>query len=207
MVIYGALLEAISLEFGDEEWIQNIHYEQIPFRCRRCHEHVHLIREFPLNKKHEAANPKIQQDEEGFITSNPRNRANKKNNKTLAENNQETRNKMDGRDQTNKGAEDESDSVKSQEVKKKATKEPIDQPCNKTAQGSCATSMDGEIKDDNTVMQDAEGDAEITPSKVGTKDPDLRDLVEREGIDLPNILEQWKRQGVDNVPTEKLDHI
>jgi hypothetical protein len=31
--------------------------------------------------------------------------------------------------------------------------------------------------------------------------------VEREGIDLLNILEQWKRQGVDNVPTEKLDHI
>jgi hypothetical protein len=31
--------------------------------------------------------------------------------------------------------------------------------------------------------------------------------VEREGIDLPNILEQWKRQGVDNVPAEQLDRI
>jgi hypothetical protein len=31
--------------------------------------------------------------------------------------------------------------------------------------------------------------------------------VEREGIDLPNILEQWKRQGVDNVPVEQLDRI
>ena len=40
----------------------------------------------------------------------------------------------------------------------------------------------------------------MTPS-VGTKDPDFIDLMEREGIDLPNILEQWKRQGVDNVPT------
>jgi hypothetical protein len=67
--------------------------------------------------------------------------------------------------------------------------------------------MDGETKDDNTVMQDAEGDEEMTPSKVGTEDPDLRDLVEGEGIDLPNILEQWKRQGVDNVPTEQLDRI
>jgi hypothetical protein len=67
--------------------------------------------------------------------------------------------------------------------------------------------MDGEIRDDNTPMQEAEGDAEMTPREVGTKDPDLRDLVEREGIDLPNILEQWKRQGVDNVPTEQLDRI
>jgi hypothetical protein len=46
---------------------------------------------------------------------------------------------------------------------------------------------------DNTPMQEAEGDAEMTPSEVGTEDPDLRDLVEREGIDIPNILEQWKR--------------
>jgi hypothetical protein len=30
MDVSGALLEAISLEFRDEEWIQNIDYEQIP---------------------------------------------------------------------------------------------------------------------------------------------------------------------------------
>jgi hypothetical protein len=47
----------------------------------------------------------------------------------------------------------------------------------------------------------------MTPSGVGREDPNLRDIVEREGIDLPNILEQWKRQGVDNVPTEQLDRI
>jgi hypothetical protein len=39
------------------------------------------------------------------------------------------------------------------------------------------------------------------------EDPNLRDIVEREGIDLSNILEQWKRQGVDNVPAEQLDRI
>ena len=78
MDVYGALPEAISLEFKDEEWIQNIDYEQIPFRCRRCHEHGHLIKECPLNKNKEVTNPKTQQDEEGFITPNPRNRANKK---------------------------------------------------------------------------------------------------------------------------------
>ena len=114
---------------------------------------------------------------------------------------------MEGRDQNNKGAKDERDSAKAQEVREQATKEPTNRPSNKTAQGSCATPMDGEIKDDNTAMQDAEGDAEMTPSEVGTEDPDLRDLVEKEGIDLSSILEQWKRQGIDNVPTKQLDRI
>jgi hypothetical protein len=166
-----------------------------------------LIRECPLNKRQEAVNPKTQQDEEGFITPNPRNRENKKKNKTSAGNTQETRNTMEGRDQTNKGTTEEKDSAKVPEVKDQATKEPTQQPNITTAQGSCATPMDGETKEDNTAMQDAEGDAEMTPSEVGTEDPDLRDLVEREGIDLPHILEQWKRQGVDNVPTEQLDRI
>jgi hypothetical protein len=67
--------------------------------------------------------------------------------------------------------------------------------------------MDGETKDTPTPMQEADRDAEMTPSEVGTEDLDLGDIVEREGIDLTNILEQWKRQGVDNVPVEQLDHI
>jgi hypothetical protein len=90
MDVSGALSKAISMEFKDEEWIQNIDYEQITFRCRRCHEHGNLIRECPLNKRQEAVNPKTQQDEEGFITPNPRNRVNKKQNKTSERNTQET---------------------------------------------------------------------------------------------------------------------
>jgi hypothetical protein len=43
MNVLGALLEAIILEFRDEEWIQSINYEKIPFICRRCHEHGNLI--------------------------------------------------------------------------------------------------------------------------------------------------------------------
>jgi len=62
-------------------------------------------------------------------------------------------------------------------------------------------------EDANTPMQDADEDPEMTPSEVGTRNPDLRYIVEREGIDLSNILEQWKNNGVDNVPTEQLDRI
>jgi hypothetical protein len=53
--------------------------------------------------------------------------------------------------------------------------------------------MEGEIRDDNTPMQDAEGEVEMTSREVGTEYPELRDLVEREGIDIMNILEKWKR--------------
>jgi hypothetical protein len=59
MDVLGALLEATILEFMDEEWIQRIDYEKIPFRCTRCHEHGHLFIKFPLNKKQEDENTKI----------------------------------------------------------------------------------------------------------------------------------------------------
>jgi hypothetical protein len=42
-------------------------------------------------------------------------------------------------------------------------------------------------------MQEGDGDSEMTPSDIGTEDPYLRDIVEKEGIDLQNILEQWKK--------------
>ena len=41
------LPEAINLNWEDEEWIQPIDYEQLPFWCRKCHDHGHLGREFP----------------------------------------------------------------------------------------------------------------------------------------------------------------
>jgi hypothetical protein len=62
-------------------------------------------------------------------------------------------------------------------------------------------------EDTNTPMQEADGKLEMKPSEIGIEDSDLRYIVEREGIDLPNILEQWKKKGVDKVPTEQLDHI
>jgi hypothetical protein len=37
MDVLGVLLEAISLEFRDEEWKPSIDYEHIMFRCIRCH--------------------------------------------------------------------------------------------------------------------------------------------------------------------------
>ena len=45
------LPDGIELTWEDEEWFQAIDYEQIPFRCRCCHEHGHLFRDCPQNKR------------------------------------------------------------------------------------------------------------------------------------------------------------
>ena len=45
------LPEAISLNWDDEEWIQQIDYEQLPFRCRICHEYGHFGRNCPRGDK------------------------------------------------------------------------------------------------------------------------------------------------------------
>ena len=47
MDLYRELPEAISLNWEDEESIQPIDYEQLPFRCRHYHEYGHLGRNCP----------------------------------------------------------------------------------------------------------------------------------------------------------------
>jgi hypothetical protein len=116
MDVSGALPEVICLEFKDEEWIQNINYEQIPFRCRRFHEHGHLFREIPLNKKKEMENSKPQQDEDGFVKPKPRSRANKRQRKSRAGTNTEVWLSPEGRDKTNQGAEAKKDMATAQEI-------------------------------------------------------------------------------------------
>ena len=53
------LPEAIKMIWNDEDWTQTLDYEQIPFRCCRCHEYSHLFREFLMNE------PKLNPGKEG----------------------------------------------------------------------------------------------------------------------------------------------
>jgi hypothetical protein len=103
MDVSEALPEAISLEFRDEEWIQSIDYEKILFRCRRCHEHEHILREFPLNKKKEPENTKQQQDEDGFVRPNHKGRGNKRQGKPPTGSNLKSKSREEGRGNPNKG--------------------------------------------------------------------------------------------------------
>jgi len=56
----------VVLEVYDEEWVQAVDYEHVPFRCRKCHEHGHLFRDCPQNKRKENPRANIHKDPEGF---------------------------------------------------------------------------------------------------------------------------------------------
>lgn len=66
MDLSGALLDEVILEVYDEEWVQPVDYEHIPFRCRKCHEHGHLFRDCPLNKREENQKTNKGKDPKGF---------------------------------------------------------------------------------------------------------------------------------------------
>jgi hypothetical protein len=158
MDVSGALPEAISREFRDEEWIQSIDYDKLPFRCRRCHEHGHLIRECSLEKKKETKNTKAQWDEDKFVKSNHRNRENKKPSKVPTKSNLKARTRPEGWDRANQGEEGGKENTKDGVAREQATQENIDIPGNKREQGGSASPMEGGIEDTNTPMHEADED-------------------------------------------------
>lgn len=66
MDLSGALLDIVILDVYDEEWVQEFDYENIPFRCHKCHEHGHLSRDRPLNRGEENLNTNKGKDQIGF---------------------------------------------------------------------------------------------------------------------------------------------
>lgn len=66
MDLSGALLDVIILEVYDEEIVQVVDYEHIPFRCRKCHEHGHLYRDFPTNNIERNVKTSVDKNPEGF---------------------------------------------------------------------------------------------------------------------------------------------
>eukprot|EP00253_Pinus_taeda_P003313 PITA_03313 len=66
MDLSRALLDELILEVFDEEWVQTINYEHIHFRCRRCHGHGHLFRDFPLSKIENKIKTSTMKDTESF---------------------------------------------------------------------------------------------------------------------------------------------
>ena len=58
---------SIKFSWHNEEWIQDIDYEHIPFRCQKCHEYGHLFHECPQNHM-QSSSPNLarEKDVEGF---------------------------------------------------------------------------------------------------------------------------------------------
>jgi len=53
MNLANPIPDTIELEYHEEIWQQSIDYENIPFRCCRCHTHGHLAKECPITQEEE----------------------------------------------------------------------------------------------------------------------------------------------------------
>jgi len=77
--ISNDLPEAINLTWQDEVWNQTLDYENLPFRCKICHEHGHLLRDCPQGPKAPGQDQKLKKDDEGFTKVTGKKRANRTN--------------------------------------------------------------------------------------------------------------------------------
>eukprot|EP00253_Pinus_taeda_P017744 PITA_17744 len=72
------LPDTVCLFHEDQDWIQVIDYEHVPFRCRKCHALGHLFKDCPLNNKATAQNSQEKQSQDGFTKVTNRRRGSKK---------------------------------------------------------------------------------------------------------------------------------
>jgi hypothetical protein len=66
MNVANSIPDSIVVSYQDEEWIQPLNYEHIPFQCRKFHVHGHLFRDCPLNSPTQGSKVKEEIDLEGF---------------------------------------------------------------------------------------------------------------------------------------------
>jgi len=72
MHLNRALPDTVNLYHDDFEWIQSIDYEHVPFKCRKCHAHGHLFRDYSLNVKPPTYTSSEKPNYEGFTKVNNR---------------------------------------------------------------------------------------------------------------------------------------
>lgn len=73
-----ALPESVTLAHRDEEWIQPLDYEHVPFRCRKCHALGHLFRDCPQNVQNSLPDSSDTPAQDGFTKVPSRKRSHKK---------------------------------------------------------------------------------------------------------------------------------
>ena len=67
-------------------------YEHIPFRCRKCHEHGHLFRDYPTNNLESNGKTFVDNDHEGFTKVGGKGKGGKRPQKKINEERQTSHN-------------------------------------------------------------------------------------------------------------------
>jgi len=198
MDVSGALHEGLWLEYRDEDYFQAIDYEQIPFRCRKCHLHGHLIRECPMNRKEE--DTKSEQANKGknnFITPKYKQRANRRRaNKAGTDRNNHS-NAFEILDLDTDSDEGHRTLVSGEENKEREER---------TREGTKEDKNINEVQMQEQ-PEEPEEDADMLISDGGSEDLELEEALAREGMNLPIIAKNWKTQGIENAPEEEIKKI
>ena len=78
MDLSWALLESIRMIWEDEYWVQNLDYEQVHFRCHRCHKYGRLFQECTLNNPKKNSGKESDPLDPGFTKVDSRKKGNRK---------------------------------------------------------------------------------------------------------------------------------
>ena len=161
----------------DEEWVQAVDYEHVPFRCHKCHEHGNLYRDFPSNKLESNTKTTTGKDPEGFTKVGGKGKGGKRYQKKINKDEQLSHNcfkileEEDGNNKANQEAE-----TNTNEKDRDASMEDILE--------------NNQQKDDDTLsLMEISRDQEMTPSEVGTEDHELREILDKKNLDLEKFLE------------------
>jgi hypothetical protein len=181
----------IVLKYQDEDWIQTIDYEHIPFRCRKCHEHGHLFRECPLNATPKEGNPEDGKDKDGFAQPRGKRRQAGRWQQNQVSKDPSTRNKFAIlKDQPEDPATiitpkelpvNNTSSSKEQEEDRQPQGKKVDQDPQSTA------------KDPKDVLHFEDGDADME-----TKEQDLA------GVELEHLEHAYRQQKLYTIPRDQL---
>jgi hypothetical protein len=173
------------LDYQDEEWAQTLDYEHIPFRCRKCHEHDHLFREFPLNNPPKTAQEDSDKPKDGFTQVTGRRKHQTKRIPPQAPAGPPTKNSFD------------------------ALQTPVDTPSSSTnplttpATGQLSATQDPPaLSSSQPIAATTSLPTNLRPD-MGDPDTDLEDP-ELAGIDMAHLEQAYRKQQLYTIPPDQL---
>ena len=202
MHIAQAIPDAICLSHEDNDWIQPLDYEHIPFRCRKCHEHGHLFRDCPLNKVQEKFNSPIT-DEQGFqYTARKKHNHKRSTQEKLPEQPPSTKNSFQVLDEVNM------DQEKIIEDKNLNQEVPMQLHVSKTADNSILQpseqSPGKSSKNPNDTQDRVHLDIHMPDQNPKSlEEEDMKDTIP-EGLDLIGLEDACTRKDFKYIPTKQI---
>jgi hypothetical protein len=171
----------IILDYQDEEWSQTLDYEHIPFHCRKCHEHGHLFREFPLNNPPKPAQEDSDKPKDDFTQVTGRRKHQAKKGTPQAPTGPPTKNSFD------------------------ALQTPLDTPSSSTnplttpATGQTPVMHDPPVQSSSQPLVTATSLPTTLGPEMGDPDMDLEDQ-ELAGIDMAHLEQAYHEKQLYTIP-------